>query len=687
MCFPRSPSESWQIQRFGRTGRKRDGTIHALLSEEREELNIEKAESAYREVQKQISKGELYELYGDVERLIPDHMKPECVEKVVEIQPYVREKNSPKKKGPPPQGTKRKRNDDIMRNIPEGASTGFVSVRDLLVKTTAKKVKLSKDFDACGKDDETDEDIESGRIMVPPQRTQSAAACPRSETTGKGKLRKSSTITESKRSRSRLKRKEEEPFTKQAVDDSDDLDIQEGAILTRPLLQDTIPTSRLTVKPSGDAEKDVTLFGTESPVKRTHSRLIKSPTPERALPVRERSTASVELTDSEHGLLSPYPARNVSPSLSPKHSMPIKRLSYDHEDMSWLVNDDDDDFHIEIVDSSPITSRHRSSPLEHIRIGDESIQISLPRKNDQTRDASAASKTLVDDSMVEFIEPNPTTSSKGKAKQIQRLLSSPEVLSAETTNPNIPQSFVSPIRQRVKSPKTQSPDSSSPLYPTKDSQSLPPPVLTRRFPAVPVPVVQDVPELSYPIRMRPQVKKRRTVMDEANSLSIEEHPPTSQRRLHRFKSTPVKKQAKVKRDKVSLLGKNVNPLFDAEAAHSGDEVSGGCSNSDDDMESESDRQFIKNSPLTQVSPSYQQTQIYLRSLMTQHEGEGGAGPVFSRQVIRPRPFGRIEGPRMQQHPHEELPSSSPPLADEELDNYEFGSFVVADDDISSVEGD
>jgi len=83
-----------QIQRFGRTGRKRDGTIHALLSEEREELNIEKAEAAYREVQKHINRGELYELYGDVERLIPEHLKLECIEKVVEIQEYVRDKAS-----------------------------------------------------------------------------------------------------------------------------------------------------------------------------------------------------------------------------------------------------------------------------------------------------------------------------------------------------------------------------------------------------------------------------------------------------------------------------------------------------------------------------------------------------------------------------------------------------------------
>lgn len=660
-----------------------------MLSEEREELNIEKAESVYREVQKQISKGELYELYGDVERLLPDHMKPECIEKVVEIQQYVREKNSPKKKGP---GTKRKRNDDFMRNIPEGASTGFVSVRDLLVKATTKKkkVKLSKDFDACGEDDETDEDIESGRIVVPPRRTQSAtvnSSIPsRSRATGKSNLRKSATITErkSKRSKPRLRRKEGKPCTKEGTDNSDDGDIQEGAIPTYPYEQVTLPTSRLSVGISGD-EKEDTLARRKSPVKQSNLRTINSPTPERAVPAKERNMAFVELTDSEHGILSPHRTRDVSPSLSPIHGTSAKRSSHGDEDMGWLVDDDDDDnLQIEIVDSSPITSRQRQAPLERIQVGDESMQISRPRISS----TSAASRTSVDDSRVEFIEPSPTTSSKGKARQLQSLSGSPEVLASK--NSNIPL-FDSPVCQRIKGPKSPSPSpawilSSSPLYPTKDSESMPPPALTRRFSSIPSASVQAVPEPSYPIRpIGHQAKRRRIVMDEANSSGIDEPPPPSQRRLRQMESTPVnqqdKKRPKVKRNKPSLLSKSVNPLFDGEAAHSGDEVSEGCSNSDD-VESESDRQFIKDSPLTQVSPSYEQTQIYLRSLMTQREDEGRSGPAFSRPVVRPKHFGRIDGPRLPHHPTGWLPSSSPPPADEELDSYEFGSFVVADDDIS-----
>jgi len=129
-------------------------------------------------------------------------MKPGCIEKVVEIQQYARETKSPKKKPTDSKALKRKRNDDVMRNIPEGACTGFVSVRDLLVKKASpkpKKVRMSRDFDACGKDDETDEDIESGRVLAAPRRTQSATASSSKEMASlkkktKGKLQKSATM-------------------------------------------------------------------------------------------------------------------------------------------------------------------------------------------------------------------------------------------------------------------------------------------------------------------------------------------------------------------------------------------------------------------------------------------------------------------------------------------------------------
>ena len=662
-----------QIQRFGRTGRKRDGTIHALLSEEREELNIEKAEATYREVQKQISRGEMYELYGDVERLIPEHMKPECIEKVVEIQEYVRSKASPRKKATAALGIKRKRNDDVMRNIPEGASTGFVSVRDLIVKNApkTKKVKISKNFDADGKDDETDEDIESGRILVPPRRAQSAIAGSSAASNGKtkerGKLRKSST-TRPKASNPRPKKKAAPPtlsqFTKQGKDDPDDMDIGQGAILKHQSEQPS--------PPQGSDEDERDLPRQKSPPKKRQSRTILSLSPEPSPHKVEPLETIVELTDSERGRLSPSPSHH----LSPIRQSPAKPSECRDNDMGWLVDDDEDHLHIEIVDSSPLGVKNRNPSLQ---MADEIMPISRPRLNNHSRNFSPTSQTLVDDSIVEVVEHDlPSKSFNGKTKQQPASSSSPEVLVLK--NSNVPKHIDSPVHQRIIRPKVHSTIltlSSSPFYPTKDTESMPPPpVVSKGFLAQPSSPAEDIPELTYPVRpLGHQPKRRRIIVDEA---AMDEPPPPSQPRLYRLESTPVsrKEKIKTKRTKPTLLGRNINPVFDAEAAHSGDEVSEGESNSEDDVESESDRQFIKDSPLTQMTPSYEQTQIYRKSLMTQLETDG-AGPVFAHPVLRPKGFGRIDGPRRRG-----LPSSSPPPPDEELDHYEFGSFVVPDDDIS-----
>ncbi|XP_006454793.1 hypothetical protein AGABI2DRAFT_190027, partial [Agaricus bisporus var. bisporus H97] len=82
------------LQRFGRTGRERAGFVHVLLAEEREEFNLEKARLTYKEVQRAISRGDNLEFYSDVKRLLPDHIKPLPLERIMEIKPYVREETS-----------------------------------------------------------------------------------------------------------------------------------------------------------------------------------------------------------------------------------------------------------------------------------------------------------------------------------------------------------------------------------------------------------------------------------------------------------------------------------------------------------------------------------------------------------------------------------------------------------------
>lgn len=227
---------------MGRTGRKRAGVVHVLLSEGREEFNLDKAKSTYKEVQKIIWRGEQLELYGDVERLLPNHIKPECLERHMEMQEYVRE-DGRKSRGDggnsPSKGTKRKRNDDVARNIPVGASTGFVSVAELLVKGAKKRKKISepKDFDFAGQDDDTDADIESGSV-IPPRRSKSTAATAGSSKS-KSKLRKSVTIGGTN-PKSRKKETVAEPtssqFSAKGIDDSDDMDIELGVGVLPPTM-------------------------------------------------------------------------------------------------------------------------------------------------------------------------------------------------------------------------------------------------------------------------------------------------------------------------------------------------------------------------------------------------------------------------------------------------------------------
>jgi ATP-dependent DNA helicase MPH1 len=113
-----------------------------------------------------------------------------------------------------------------------------------------------------------------------------------------------------------------------------------------------------------------------------------------------------------------------------------------------------------------------------------------------------------------------------------------------------------------------------------------------------------------------------------------------------------------------------NPWVDGEAAHSGDDASEGSSHSEDDVESESDRQFIKDIA-TQVSPSYDQSVVYQHGLLTQAPR---GGPAFTTRPLRRGAYARDSA---QRRPGV---SSSPPREDDLPDEYAIGSFIVDDDE-------
>ncbi len=178
-----------QLQRIGRTGRKRESYVHILLSADREERNLDKANDNYKEVQRFIIEDNQLELYDDVELLIPKHIKPECVEMVMNIEEYAREEKVPRlSKAGKAKAKRAVRNDNVTRNIPSGATTTFVSGRDLLQEGSSKSRKRKKgvsagEFDEqAGEDGSDDMEITAGvsasprRILCTPQPASSSKA-------------------------------------------------------------------------------------------------------------------------------------------------------------------------------------------------------------------------------------------------------------------------------------------------------------------------------------------------------------------------------------------------------------------------------------------------------------------------------------------------------------------------------
>lgn len=607
--------------------------VHALLAEGREENNIDKADAAHKEVNKTINKGQLYELYGDVHRLLPDHIKPNCLEKIVEIEAYVREekrmRGSPKKNDSTP--AKRKRNDDVARNIPDGASTGFVSVRDLLVKAPKKRktaATMAKNFEACGEDDETDEDIACGRVLALAQSLAASGDKP------KAKLRKSTTIgsaaTKPKGRRKKIKEPTSSQFARQGTDDSDDADIAQGAILpANATAPESIPQPSLEPSPTKPADGSV-----------------------------------LELSDSEPGYM----------PISEHQTSPLS-LKDDDQDMGWIVDDDDDTLDFEIIDSSPLIPKRALPSFERMQVENDSVEISTPQKR---RSSSSSSKTLVDDSVGYLRLAEKRTNSKRKL-----VLSSspPEIISPSCSPDANLVASGSTSSLRLTAPLPVSSPHKAGTSPTSDFKGK---AKASMLPPAAVPE-SDVLEPTFPIQLvGANVAKKRRIISRGDepASSLDEMPVTSQRRrLHRSETTPpVRKTAesrikdRSKRAKPSLLSKHPNALFDGEAIHSGDEVSEGRSGTEDE-ESESDRLFLKDSPATQPSQSYNQFLAYRQSLLTQApENNVGILPRFANRPTRNKPFGRIDGSR------NILPSSSPPLPDEDLDHYDLDSFVVDDDE-------
>lgn len=111
-----------------------------------------------------------------------------------------------------------------------------------------------------------------------------------------------------------------------------------------------------------------------------------------------------------------------------------------------------------------------------------------------------------------------------------------------------------------------------------------------------------------------------------------------------------------------------------EAELSGEDVAGGSTDTEGE-EDHYDRSFIADGDITQCSDDYDQRAIYLQGLMTQ----APPGLNFANKPARTGMFGTTFGRGLRGNARTRG-SSSPPRALNSDDLYEFGSFVVEDDE-------
>jgi ATP-dependent DNA helicase MPH1 len=698
-----------QLQRIGRTGRKRDGYVHVLLSEDREERNWEKADDNYKDVQRFILKAEHLELYADVERLIPQHIKPECVEMVMEIEEYVREEKQTRASSPPAKAKKRARNDDMMRNIPDGASTGFVSVKDLLAKGGKKRKKPAEpvDFDQAGISDDEDREIEAG--IMGPRRT---ASMPTVEQPKAKKPRRTKTVATDVASSSKKTTAKANKKGKQKVPALEELTLSQLDKLGQDDSEDeAIERGVSAAKPSTDSK---------SKGKTTKK---ARPTPPPPPPPLPKPVASRPSRSPGPGSLRQAPA-----------TLPLATPATPSKWSSSLAKSLGDVSIIDLTTPGPSAPRISLSPP---RWSSPEVTMAPEREHDLDVHTNSATSILSgsdptalrsaievaptdtnDDSMAWLIEDDedPDIELVGSSPSLDysaRDLSPPHGDSSELEIvDNRPPS--SRASARI-GPASASHDRDLP----DDSVAIPPPrplanliSSSPQIPPAPEPDVNDgssdaPPPATFAVRAPGNRGKKRSRIATIDSSPLV-LPPPSQRRLHRADSRPRSPSSHrtpsssedepnpepsqprpLKHKKRTFAdtrdAQRHNPWIDVEAAHSGDEDSvGGSEDYYEEGPSDGDVRFAGNFAPTQASPSYDQAAVYRRSLMTQ-AGSSANMPVFANRPLRRGLFRVPQGAPRRGRVNL---SSSPPRQAGSEDEYELGTFVVDDDaEISYTNGE
>lgn len=123
VCYDASASPIRMLQRMGRTGRKRAGTIVVTLMRGKEENNFIKAKDNYAKMQNAISAGTQFNFHEEQSRrIVPKEIQPIVDKKFIEIPPENSQADlpEPKKRGKAPKRPAKK------FHMPDGVRHGFV---------------------------------------------------------------------------------------------------------------------------------------------------------------------------------------------------------------------------------------------------------------------------------------------------------------------------------------------------------------------------------------------------------------------------------------------------------------------------------------------------------------------------------------------------------------------------------
>lgn len=658
-----------QLQRIGRTGRKRDGHVHVMMSEVREERNWDRANENYEDVQRFIIRAEDLELYGDVGRLVPPEFNPEPIEQEMPIEEYVRDDGPPKRVPKSPKsktGKGKTREKDPTRNIPRGAMSGFVSASKLVVKGRLSPLR-ELDSDALNSDSD-DQEIMAG--IHGPRRTKSMPS--KSGTSKKKSLRRTVTTAAgtSKKTKGTRKKKQEleverekslDPADIRLEDDSDDEAIERGlSAKARPSKRASesrappkASSSRLhtDLPPSSPeiplADDIIDLTASDPPVLEPSPLPRSSPSSPPASPGQRSDT-----------LVNKQPSRSRStssltwldqPSPTSSRVRPLEKATEpeDAADIAWLLDDDESD--VPAVGSSPPRG-YDNTPFFGRDQSEESAIV-----------PDAEIEMILDDYDIEVLEPPPYLPSTPIAHRDEPRLSPPSRQRADMPPPPVPARFAMPS-------------------PSSDSEFGPPPsTFAVRGPGMGMGKGKKRARVavdSSPVTASPSSgPPRRLQRGRPSSLPEQAASPVPDD-LDEGASRPNKRRRRRFQDIVDA--QRHNPFMDVEANHSGNESSDGGMERDGEFGSEGDMQFVEELPATQASPSYDQSAVYRRSLMTQ-AGPSAVMPAFSRRPVR-RGAGYVYAtPSRTRRP---VQLSSPPEQqhDDDDDYYQIGSFIVDDEE-------